>query len=93
MGESQAYLSVHIQPRAKNTRVIGWHGDAVKIRISSAPVDGAANEELLRFVANAAGVPRKAVQIISGTSSRRKRLLVRGVTTASLLVALGVEIN
>jgi uncharacterized protein (TIGR00251 family) len=90
MDDSQTFLSVHIQPRAKRTEVVGWHGNAIKIRISSPPVDGAANDELVRFVAELAGVPRASVQIVSGTASRRKRLVVRGVAASFLLSALGL---
>jgi uncharacterized protein (TIGR00251 family) len=86
----QATLTFHVQPRAKKTEVVGWHGEAVKIRISAPPVDGAANAELERFVAGVAGVPRTAVQITSGATRRCKHLTVRGISTAHLLRALGV---
>ena len=87
-GGPRAGLTVHVQPRAKKTEVVGWHGDAVKIRVSAPPINGAANIELVRFVASVAGVPRTAVKIVSGTASRRKQLEVQGVTTAHLLRAL-----
>lgn len=53
------------------------HGDAVKIRLGAPPVDGAANEELVRFVAAQLGVPRRDVDIVGGATSRSKRLRVR----------------
>ena len=67
-------LVVHVQPRAKRTEVAGRHGDAVKIRLAAPPVDGAANEELVRFVAESLGIPARAVRIASGQASRRKTL-------------------
>lgn len=76
MGE----IAVHVVPRARGTAVVGWHGDAVKIRIAAPPVDGAANAELRRFLAERLGVPRQAVVIASGTSGRRKIVEIAGVT-------------
>lgn len=71
---------VHVQPNASRSECAGLHGDALKIRIAAPPVDGAANEELIRFVAARCGVPRAHVVIRSGAEGRRKRLLIRGVT-------------
>lgn len=88
--DPSADLSVHIQPRASRTEVVGWHGDAIKIRIGAPPVDGAANEELIRFLARHAGVPKRAIRIVSGATNRKKRLEVEGITTAQLLQALNV---
>jgi len=87
---SSIIISVHIQPRASKTEVVGWHGEAVKIRLQSAPVDGAANDELVRFVSKVLGVPRAAVSIIAGATSRRKRLSLDGVSRSQVLVALGL---
>jgi uncharacterized protein (TIGR00251 family) len=58
--------------------VVGRYGDAIKIRLQAPPVDGAANEELIRFLAERLGVPRAAVRILSGETGRRKRVEVTG---------------
>jgi hypothetical protein len=58
--------------------VVGRYGDAIKIRLQAPPVDGAANEELVRFLAERLGVPRSAVRIVSGESGRRKRVEITG---------------
>jgi len=55
------------------------HGDAVKVRLAAPPVDGAANDELVRFVAERIGVARTAVRVVAGASSRRKVVEVDGV--------------
>ena len=73
-------LDLHVQPGAKRTEVAGTHGDRVKIRLAAPPVDGAANEELVRFLAETFGVPRRQVTIVSGASSRQKRVRVEGAT-------------
>ena len=77
-----ARLVVHVQPRAKTTEVAGRHGDAIRIRLAAPPVDGAANEELVRFLAVRLGVPRAAVRVAGGAAGRRKTIAVDGLTAA-----------
>ncbi|MBP6668034.1 MAG: DUF167 domain-containing protein [Gemmatimonadales bacterium] len=72
-------LTCHVQPRASRTECAGRHGDALKIRLAAPPVDGAANEALLRFLADRLGVSRGAVTLRAGASSRRKVVEVQGV--------------
>ena len=57
---------------------MGRYGDVIKIRLQAPPVDGAANEELVRFLAERLGVPRAAVRVVSGKAGRRKRVEVAG---------------
>ncbi len=64
------------------------HGDALKIRLTAPPVDHAANNEVVRFVAEALQVPRSAVVLTAGATSRRKVLLVEGVTVAAAMARL-----
>ncbi|MBI4500379.1 MAG: DUF167 domain-containing protein [Gemmatimonadetes bacterium] len=79
-----ARLVIWVQPRASRTEVAGMHGDAVKIRLAAPPVDGAANEELIRLLADKLGVPRSAVSIAAGRSGRRKTVEVEGIDRATL---------
>lgn len=72
-------LTLHVQPRASRTEVVGLHGDALKIRVAAPPVDEAANDELCAFLAKRLGVPRSAVTLRQGKSSRRKVIEVTGV--------------
>src|SRR5439155_3456 len=83
-----ARLVVHVVPRARRTEVSGWHGDAIKIKVAAPPVEGAANAELVRFVAERVGVTRGAVTIASGAAARRKTVAVEGVTADALARAL-----
>lgn len=71
-------LLVLVQPRASRTRALGEHDGRLKVALAAPPVDGEANEALVRFVAEALGVRRAAVELVEGATSRRKRLLVRG---------------
>lgn len=77
----KATVIVHVVPRARHTEVAGRHGDAIRIRIAAPPVDGAANEELVRFLAQRLGITRGAVTIAQGHAGRRKTILVEGLTT------------
>jgi uncharacterized protein (TIGR00251 family) len=77
---SSVRVSVHIQPRAKRTEIAGRYGCDIKIRVAAPPVDQAANEALLEFVADKLGVRRRDVRLISGATSRHKVLEIDGVT-------------
>lgn len=74
-------LTIHVQPNAARSQYVGLHGDALKIRIASPPVDGAANEALCRFLSEQLAVPMSQVIIRAGHGARRKRVLVKGVTS------------
>jgi uncharacterized protein (TIGR00251 family) len=85
-----ASLWVYVQPRAGKSEIVGTHGDAVKIRLKAPPVDGQANDELIRFLSKTLGIPKRAVSIRSGLAGRRKRVVLAGVTDAEVSDALGV---
>jgi uncharacterized protein (TIGR00251 family) len=83
-------LRLHIQPRALSTAIVGLHGDALKIRLAAPPVDGAANEALIRFLAERLGVPRAAVELEGGATSRAKVVHVAGVDPSTAARKLGL---
>jgi uncharacterized protein len=71
-------LSVYVQPRASRNQICGIQGEELKIRLTSPPVDGAANKLCREFVAELFDVAKSSVRIISGETSRHKRLLIAG---------------
>jgi uncharacterized protein (TIGR00251 family) len=71
-------LTLHIQPGAKKTEFAGLHGDALKIRLAAPPVDGKANEALIKFIAETLRLPKSAVNLKNGQNSRRKVLEITG---------------
>ena len=73
-------LSVHVQPGARRSELAGRHGDALKVRIAAPPVEGAANRELIRFLAEVLGVPRRRVLVVAGLGSHRKVVVLSGVS-------------
>ncbi len=89
-GSSVARLTLWVQPRASRTEVVGWHGDAIRIRIAAPPVDGAANAELVRFLADALRLPRSAIAVRVGATGRRKTVEVSGITAAQVHARLGL---
>jgi uncharacterized protein len=83
-----AILTVHIQPKASTTECVGIHGDALKIRVAAPPIDGAANDALIRFLAQTMSLPLAAVFIESGAGGRHKRVRLRGVTAERVIARL-----
>ena len=81
-------FSVLVQPRASRTEIVGEHGDALKLRVAAPPVEGAANEVLLRFLAKQLGVPASAVRVAGGASGRRKLIEIEGVSVEVVRAAL-----
>jgi uncharacterized protein (TIGR00251 family) len=70
-------IAVQITPNAKKTEVIGVLGDALKLKLQAQPIEGRANEALIKFLAGALAVPKSAVPITHGLTSRRKLVEVR----------------
>ena len=73
-------VSVHVQPRASRSEIIGVHGAALKVRLQAPPVDGAANEALVRLLADSLGVSYRSVRVVAGATSRAKTVEVDGTT-------------
>ncbi len=73
-------FAVRVQPRASRSGVDGVHGDAVRVRVTAPPVEGAANEAVVEVIAEWLGVPRRTVTIIAGASGRSKVVEVAGAT-------------
>lgn len=78
-------FDVRVMPRASRSGVAGEHGGALRVRVAAPPVEGAANEELIHTLAKAFGVPARAVEIVSGLSSKNKRVRVHGASATRLL--------
>jgi uncharacterized protein (TIGR00251 family) len=73
-------FEVRAQPRASRTEVAGTHGEAIKIRLAAPPVEGAANAELIAFLARRLGVSKSAVRIVKGERGKNKLVEVAGVS-------------
>ena len=74
---------VRVVPRASRTEVVGLYDGALKIRVAAPPVEGAANQELVKFLARKFGVSRTAVTLISGANARNKLIRIANPGTAA----------
>ncbi len=75
---------VRVVPRAAQSRVAGEHDGALRVRVTAPPVEGAANEELMRTLARAFKLPARAIEILSGQTAKLKRVRVYGAGRAQL---------
>jgi uncharacterized protein len=82
-------LSVHVQPRASRSEVVGLHGTALKVRLHAPPVDGAANDALVALLAEQLDIPRRAVRIVAGAAARSKMVEIDGTTEAAVRALAG----
>lgn len=78
-GES-VILTLHVQPGAKHSNISGLHGEALKIRLAAPPIEGRANEALLKYLAELFDVPVRQVELKQGAQSRHKVVAISGST-------------
>lgn len=71
-------INVYVQPGAKQTEIVGFYGDALKIRLASPPIDGRANDALLKYLAQIFDVPLRQVELKRGDKSRNKKVAIIG---------------
>ena len=84
----EVVLDVRVIPRASRTMVAGTRDGAIVVRLAAPPVDGAANAELIAFLAKICDVPKRRVAIVSGVKARHKRVRISGITAVALEKAL-----
>lgn len=78
-------LGIKAVPNASRTESSGWIGEALKVRLQAPPVDGKANLELCSFLARELGLPKRAVSVMTGASSRLKRVELHGISLPAVL--------
>ena len=83
-------LVLHVQPGASRSEVAGLHGDALKVRVAARAIEGGANRELIRHLAERLGIPRGALTLVAGEHARRKVILARGITESEARLKLGL---
>jgi hypothetical protein len=87
--ERGVVFEVFLQPRAKKDEIAGIQEGSLKVRVTSPPLQGRANQACIDVIAYTLGLKKSAVEIISGHTSRRKRLCIRGITLSELKKRLG----
>lgn len=81
-------LSLKVQPRASRNEIGDAIGEELKLKVTAPPVDSAANEAVLRFLAEILDCPRGSVQLLRGNTSRHKQILLRGLSAEAVAAAL-----
>lgn len=82
-------LAIKAVPNAPRNEVVGWLGDALKVKIHAPPVEGKANDALCAFLAETLHLPRRAVTLARGDTSRQKTIHIAGLTLAEVKARLG----
>lgn len=86
--EQGVYLDLYIRPSASRSKIVGEHDGRLKVQVAAPPVDGKANEVLVKFLAKHLGVARTSIQIVSGETNKRKRLLIEGALLEAVAASL-----
>lgn len=84
-------LEIKAVPNAPKSEVVGWLGDALKVKVHAPPEEGKANEELCSFLAETLVLPKRAVQLDRGASSRKKIVMIEGLALAEVVQRLGLS--
>jgi uncharacterized protein (TIGR00251 family) len=82
--EGSIVFEVRVIPRSSKSEIIGEHNGALKVKLASPPVEGAANDELIKVIAKAFRVPKSGVEIVSGRSSRTKKVSISGAPSEQI---------
>jgi uncharacterized protein len=77
---AETTLKIRLTPRGSKNEILGWEGDTLRVKVTSPPVEGAANKACVEFIAERLGVKRNQVSIVSGDKSREKILRISGLS-------------
>lgn len=83
-GDQTIVLTLYIQPGAKSSEISGVHGEALKIRLAAPPVEGKANQALIRFLSEKLAIPKQAITLLSGETNRNKRVQIIGLSVEAI---------
>ena len=86
-------VSLHVQPRSSCNQIVGLHGDCLKIKLTSAPVEGAANKCCREYLAKLFKLAKSEVALISGDKARQKRILLQGLSPQVVESVLKTELE
>ena len=82
LADQRLLLRLHVQPKAAKSKVVGLFDGCLKLAIQAPPVDGRANDEVLRFLARVFEVPLRHLELVAGAKGRRKQVAVSGLSAA-----------
>jgi len=80
----KSYLIVKVLPKTSREEIVGWENDALKIRLKAVPEKGEANKALIAFLSKTLGISKQSISIVSGETSRKKKLSFTGISQEEL---------
>lgn len=83
-GDNQSLLTLYVQPRASKNKLAGLHGNALKLYITSPPIDGQANKAVIALLAKILHLPKSSITIVAGDKSRTKQIRITGMSFSEL---------
>lgn len=86
--DEDVLILIKVIPKAKRSEIVGWEEESLKIRVAAQPEKGKANTELIRFLAKTLGIAKAQITLVSGSSSRKKKIRVSGMTQEQLFAQL-----
>ncbi|MBW6509855.1 MAG: DUF167 domain-containing protein [Desulfuromonadales bacterium] len=89
--EEGVILALKVQPRSSKNQLVGSHNGVLKVKLTAPPVDGSANKCCRDFLAKLLSVPLRDIDIITGATSRHKRVLIKGLSCDDVVGRLGIE--
>ena len=84
-------IEIKAIPNAPRSEVVGWLGDALKVKVHAPPVEGKANEALCTFLAETLALPKRSVRLLQGDSTRRKLGEIEGLSLEDMRIRLGLQ--
>jgi hypothetical protein len=86
-------VPLHVQPRARRSGIAGFHGGALKLKLTAPPVDQAANRAIVEYFASLLDMPKTCFRLASGEKSRNKVLAIAGISARSFLALISKELE
>ncbi|MFH0784441.1 MAG: DUF167 domain-containing protein [Pseudomonadota bacterium] len=93
LADGAVLIRLHVQPKASKTRITGLYDGCLKLAILAPPVDGKANEEVVKFLAGLLAIPIRDITLKSGTQGRRKQILVKGLPVDEVRSRLSLNLT
>ena len=84
--EKSVSIKIKVEPRSSKSGIVGLYGDALKVKLTSPPVDGKANKELVEVLAKECGIRKGDIEIVSGKSSKNKLVRIAGIQSISEII-------
>ena len=86
-----ARITIKVTPRASRSKIDGWRGDVLLIKVTAPPVDSAANDAVIALLSSTLGIPKRDIRIVRGETSRVKQVVVTGLTLEQLRTTLSTN--